>query len=111
MYSQGETFYYEIDGDEYELTVVDTFITDGCEYIIAEDFDEKLHFFYYDEDEEEIYHVDDTYDEERILKEWASENYDGDMSSFDDDDDDYYDEHDDDDDEYEGFHEIDEEDF
>ncbi len=54
MYSQGETFYYDIDDEEYELHVLENVIMGDKEYIIAEDFDGDVHVFLYDEDEEEL---------------------------------------------------------
>lgn len=55
MYSQGETFYYDIDDEEFELSVVENITMKDKEYIIAEDYDGELHVFVYDEDEEEYY--------------------------------------------------------
>ena len=60
MYSQGETFYYDIDDEEYELHVLENVIMGDKEYIIAEDFDGDVHVFLYDEDEEELEILDDA---------------------------------------------------
>ena len=64
MYSQGETFYYDIDDEEFELSVVENITMKDKEYIIAEDYDGELHVFVYDEDEEEIYLLEDIGDYE-----------------------------------------------
>ena len=55
MYSQGETFYHDIDDEEYELHVIENVVMGDKEYIIAEDFDGQIHVFLYDEEEEDIY--------------------------------------------------------
>lgn len=55
MYSQGETFYHDIDDEEYELHVIENVVMGDKEYIIAEDFDGQIHVFLYNEDEEDIY--------------------------------------------------------
>ncbi len=90
MYSQGETFYYDIDGDDYELTVLENFVLDGKEYILAEDIDGDLHVFYVDEDEEELYLVEDKKEFRKVVDYWKEECLlDEDISDFEDDE--YYD--------------------
>ena len=60
MYSQGETFYHDIDDEEYELHVIENVVMGDKEYIIAEDFDGQIHVFLYNEDEEDIYLMEDS---------------------------------------------------
>lgn len=90
MYSHGETFYYDIDGDEYELTVLESFILDSKDYILAEDFDGDLHVFFVDEDEEELHLVEDKKEFREALNYWKEECLlEEDISDFEDDE--YYD--------------------
>ncbi len=112
MYSQGETFYYDIDNEEFELSVVENLSMKDKEYIIAEDYDGELHVFEYDEDEEEIYLMDES-DAMEIIEYWQSEYLDGeDIGDYEDDE--YYDREDE---EYtdrydnEDYYEDDEEDY
>ena len=72
MYSQGETFYYDIDDEEYELHVLENVIMGDKEYIIAEDFDGDVHVFLYDEDEEELEILDDG-DASEVIDYWEEE--------------------------------------
>lgn len=72
MYSQGETFYYDIDDEEYELHVLENVIMGDKEYIIAEDFDGDVHVFLYDEDEEELEILDDG-DASEVIDYWKEE--------------------------------------
>lgn len=72
MYSQGETFYYDIDDEEYELHVLENVIMGDKEYIIAEDFDGDVHVFLYDEDEEELEILDDG-DASEVIDHWKEE--------------------------------------
>ena len=89
MYSQGETFYYDIDDEEYELQVVENITIRDKEYIIAEDFDGVLRVFYYDEDEDEIILLDED-DSADVIDYWESE-YLGRDDIGDYEDDEYYD--------------------
>ncbi len=89
MYSQGETFYYDIDGDDYELTVLENLVLEDKEYIVAEDFDGDLHVFSFDEDDEELYMIEDKKEFRMVVDYWKEECLlDEDISDFDDD---YYD--------------------
>ncbi|MBR8701736.1 hypothetical protein IX317_001569 [Fusobacterium sp. DD29] len=89
MYSQGETFYHDIDDEEYELQVVDTITMRDREYIIAEDFDGKFHVFLYDEDEDEIVLLDE-FDAADVIDYWEDEYLSGDdIGDYEDDE--YYD--------------------
>lgn len=89
MYSQGETFYYDIDDEEYELQVVENITIRDKEYIIAEDFDGEFRVFYYDEDEDEIVLLDED-DSADVIAYWESEYLSGDdIGDYEDDE--YYD--------------------
>ncbi|WP_294703581.1 hypothetical protein [uncultured Fusobacterium sp.] len=89
MYSQGETFYYDIDDEEFELSVVENLTMRDKEYIIAEDYDGELHVFVYDEDEEEIYLMEDS-EAMEVIEYWQNEYLDGeDIGDYEDDE--YYD--------------------
>lgn len=112
MYSQGETFYYNIDDEEFELNVIENISMRDREYIIAEDYDGELHVFEYDEDEEDIYLMEDS-DAMEVIEYWQSEYLDGeDIGDYEDDE--YYDREDE---EYtdrydnEDYYEDDEEDY
>ncbi len=90
MYSHGETFYYDIDGDDYELTVLENFVLDSKEYVLAEDIDGDLHAFYVDEDEEELCLVEDKKEFRKVVDYWKEECLlDEDINDFEDDE--YYD--------------------
>lgn len=93
MYSQGETFYHDIDDEEYELHVIENVIMGDKEYIIAEDFDGQIHVFLYDENDEDIYLVEDS-DAMEIIEYWREEYLSGDdIGDFEEDE--YYDREDD----------------
>lgn len=90
MYSQGDIFYYNYDGDEYELNVLENFILDNKEYIITEDHDGDIHVFFYDEDEEDLLLVDDRDEKKAVIAYWRNECLlDEDIGDFEDDE--YYD--------------------
>jgi hypothetical protein len=91
MYSQGESFYYAIDDDEYEFHVHDNIAYEDKYYIIAEAGDGDFYVFSYDEDEEEIERVEDENEAAEVMIYWQEE-YDSDNDILDfDDDDEYYD--------------------
>ena len=77
MYSQGETFYHDIDDEEYELHVIENVVMGDKEYIIAEDFDGQIHVFLYDEEEEDIYLMEDS-DAMEVIEYWREEYLSGD---------------------------------
>lgn len=77
MYSQGETFYHDIDDKEYELHVIENVVMGDKEYIIAEDFDGQIHVFLYDEEEEDIYLMEDS-DAMEVIEYWREEYLSGD---------------------------------
>lgn len=90
MYSQGETFYFDFDGDEYELNVLENFLFESKDYIIAEDYDGDIYVFYYDEDEDEIILVESDDEEKAVIDHWRDEYLiEDDISDFEDDE--YYD--------------------
>lgn len=94
MYSQGETFYFDFDGDEYELSVLGNFFFESKDYIVAEDFDGDIYVFYYDEDEDEIFLVESDSEEKAVINHWKDEYLiDSDISDFEDDE--YYNREDD----------------
>ncbi len=89
MYAVGETFYYEISDEEYELHVIGDIILGGKEYIIAEDFEGNKWAFLFDENEEDIILMED--DEAFEIKEHWEEEYLGSSSDIGDwDEDSYY---------------------
>ncbi|MHD0317887.1 MULTISPECIES: hypothetical protein [Fusobacterium] len=93
MYSQGETFYHDIDDEEYELHVIENVVMGDKEYIIAEDFDGQIHVFLYNEDEEDIYLMEDS-DAMEVIEYWREEYLSGDdIGDYEEDE--YYDREDD----------------
>ena len=93
MYSQGETFYHDIDDEEYELHVIENVVMGDKEYIITEDFDEQIHVFLYDEEEEDIYLMEDS-DAMEVIEYWREEYLAGDdIGDYEEDE--YYDREDD----------------
>ncbi|WP_320046055.1 hypothetical protein [uncultured Ilyobacter sp.] len=90
MYAVGETFYYEIFDEEYELHVVGDIILSGKEYIIAEDFEGDKRAFLFDENEEDVVLLEDD-DALEVIEHWEEE-YFGTSSDIGDwDEDGYYD--------------------
>ena len=90
MYSQGETFYYDIEDEEYDLSVLSTFLVGEQEYLITEDFDGALHVFIYDEDEDDIFLVEDEEEAAQLIQYWKEEYLDGeDIGDYEEDE--YYD--------------------
>lgn len=90
MYAIGETFYYEIFDEEYELHVIGDIILAGKEYIIAEDFEGEKRAFLFDENEEDVVLIEDE-DAIDIIEHWEEE-YFGTSSDIGDwDEDGYYD--------------------
>lgn len=90
MYSQGETFYYDIEDEEYELSVLANLVLGEQEYLITEDFDGHLYVFLYDEDEDEVFLVEDEDEAEHLISYWKEEYLDGDdIGDFEEDE--YYD--------------------
>ena len=81
MYSQGETFYHDIDDEEYELHVIENVVMGDKEYIIAEDFDGQIHVFLYNEDEEDIYLMEDS-DAMEVIEYWREEYLSGDEDVY-----------------------------
>ncbi len=73
MYAVGETFYHEIFEEEYELHVIGDLMSGGKEYIIAEDFDGEKHAFIYDENEEELSHMEDEDEAMEVMEFWEKE--------------------------------------
>lgn len=90
MYSQGETFYFDIDDEEFELHVLENITLGDKDYIIAEDFDGGKHVFLYDEEEDDVRMVEDKSETIEIIDHWVNE-YLGDEDIGDWDDDGYYD--------------------
>lgn len=73
MYAVGETFYHEIFEEEYELHVIGDLMSGGKEYIIAEDFDGEKYAFIYDENEEELSHMEDEDEAMEVMEFWEKE--------------------------------------
>ena len=73
MYAVGETFYHDIFEEEYELSVIGDLIASGKEYIIAEDFDGEKYAFIYDENEEEIHHIEEDDEATEVIGVWEAE--------------------------------------
>lgn len=93
MYSQGETFYHDINDEEYELHVIENVVMGDKEYIIAEDFDGQIHVFLYNEEEEDIYLMEDS-DSMEVIEYWREEYLSGDdIGDYEEDE--YYDREDD----------------
>lgn len=73
MYSQGESFYFNIEDEEFELTVLETLFIGDKEYLITEDFDGEHHVFLYNEEDDELEHIDDPNEAISILEFWKDE--------------------------------------
>ncbi len=75
MYSVGENFYYEIDGEEYEYNIIGDMIIRGREYLIAEDEEHIKRVFVFDDMEETVVLIDDEDDQDELLEVWENEFY------------------------------------
>ncbi|MGL6064931.1 MAG: hypothetical protein ACRC0S_07605 [Fusobacteriaceae bacterium] len=92
MCIQGETFYYEIGDEEYQLHVLKNIKIDEEEYSITEDFNQKIYVFKYDEEEDDIELVVDKREAQEVIEYWKDEysiEDDDDISDYEDDE--YYD--------------------
>ena len=90
MYTQGETFYFEINDEDFELHVLENVTMGENEYLITEDFDGKVRVFKYDEQEEDLEFIEDKREAQEIIEFWKDEYLiSSDISDFDDDE--YYD--------------------
>lgn len=90
MYTYGETFYYEVDEENLEMHVLENVVLGDEEYIVTEDYEGKIHVFFYDEDEDEINYVADRRHAQEIIEYWRDEYLIGaDIGDYDDDE--YYD--------------------
>lgn len=108
MYAVGETFYHEIFEEEYELHVIGDLMSGGKEYIIAEDFDGERYAFVYDENEEEIMHIEDEDEAIEVMDYWENEYNGASVTDIGDwEDDEYYDREDSDSGEDETYAEMD----
>jgi DNA-directed RNA polymerase subunit delta len=91
MYSQGESFYFEIAEEETEIQVLENVILGEKEYLITDDLEGKIRVFLYDDLEETIELVEDKNEVFDIIEYWKEEylnsgniNYDEDYYEFDD---------------------------
>ena len=91
MYSQGESFYFEITEEETEIQVLENVILGEKEYLITDDLEGKIRVFLYDDLEETIELVEDKNEVFDIIEYWKEEylnsgniNYDDDYYEFDD---------------------------
>ncbi|MGL5124021.1 MAG: hypothetical protein ACRC6K_07695 [Fusobacteriaceae bacterium] len=93
MCTQGETFYYDINDEEYQLHVLKSITIEEEEYFITEDFNRKIYVFKYDEEEDDIELVIDKREAQDVIEYWKDEysieNEDDDLSDYEDDE--YYD--------------------
>jgi len=90
MYSQGESFFYEINDDEVEFNVLANIEYEDKEYIIAENLEGDTFIFFYDDTEENIELVEFDVEASEIISYWKDE-FDEDDSPVDLGDEDYYD--------------------
>ncbi len=91
MYSQGESFYFEIAEEETEIQVLENVILGEKEYLITDDLEGKIRVFLYDDLEETIELVEDKNEVFDIIEYWKEEylnsgniNYDEDYYELDD---------------------------
>ncbi|MGL6120611.1 MAG: hypothetical protein ACRC0V_08915, partial [Fusobacteriaceae bacterium] len=73
MYTQGETFYFEVNEEDFELHVLENVTMGENEYLITEDFDGKIRVFKYDEQEEDIEFIEDKREAQEIIEFWKDE--------------------------------------
>lgn len=94
MYSRGESFYYQVDGEEVEFTSLDNIEYEENGYIIAENLEGDFFVFSYDENEEELNLIEDEGEIFELLTYWKEECCEEESMLNDIDDEDYYDKED-----------------
>lgn len=75
MYAVGESFNYEIDEEEVEITIVGDIFIRGKEYIIGETNEGKKIVFKYDDEDEDVKYVDDDDEKNKLVSYWEDEYY------------------------------------
>ena len=75
MYSIGENFFYELEGEKVEFSILGDMIIKGKEYLITEDADHNRFVFSYDDEEEEVKLLEDEEATEKLIETWETDFY------------------------------------
>jgi len=75
MYSIGENFFYELEGEEVEFSILGDMIIKGKEYLITEDEDHNKSVFLYDDEEESVVLLEDDEEAEKLIETWETDFY------------------------------------
>jgi len=75
MYSIGENFFYELDGEEVEFSILGDMIIKGKEYLVTEDEDHNRSVFLYDDEEETVSLLEDDEEAEKLIETWETDFY------------------------------------
>ena len=75
MYSIGENFFYELDGEEVEFSILGDMIIKGKEYLVTEDEDHNRFVFLYDEEEEDVTLLEDEEVADKLIDTWETDFY------------------------------------
>lgn len=75
MYSIGENFYYEIDGENVEFNILGDMIIKGKEYLVVEDNEHVKSVFIYDDEEESVTLLEDEAATDSLIETWETDFY------------------------------------
>ena len=75
MYSIGENFFYELDGEEVEFSILGDMIIKGKEYLVTEDEDHNRFVFLYDDEDEVVVLLEDEEQADKLIETWETDFY------------------------------------
>lgn len=75
MYSIGENFFYELDGEEVEFSILGDMIIKGKEYLVTETLDNTKLVFIYDDEEETVTLLEDEEATDKLIETWETDFY------------------------------------
>lgn len=75
MYSIGENFFYELDGEEVEFSILGDMIIKGKEYLVTETLDNTKFVFIYDDEEETVTLLEDEEATDKLIETWETDFY------------------------------------
>ncbi len=75
MYSIGENFFYELDGEEVEFSILGDMIIKGKEYLVTEDEDHNRFVFLYDDEDEVVVLLENEEQADKLIETWETDFY------------------------------------
>ena len=75
MYSIGENFFYELDGEEVEFSILGDMILKGKEYLVTEDEDHNRFVFLYDDEDEVVVLLENEEQADKLIETWETDFY------------------------------------